>query len=268
MFIVKIPGINGEKSKGCERAGDAIIRELRNISVNEQGKIVDANLLNFEEIHLDNSNLELTNNLIYGNSLETFETKPKMIFLGGDHSVSYSVLRAFLDYCKNSSKNPCLIIFDAHLDCKKQNDKFPNNEEWLHALIEHGFPSENIIVIGARNFGINELSFAKHKNVKILSIDSITEDLHEACDTIMEFSNGKELYVSIDIGVIDPAFAPSTKNPESGGLISRDFLYIIKRINKIKNLKAIDIMEINEQKDKTKENVTVKLGAKLLSELI
>jgi len=82
----------------------------------------------------------------------------------------------------------------------------------------------------------------------------------------MELSKGKELYVSIDIDVIDPAFAPGTGYCEPGGLSTRDFLYLIQRINKLKNLKAIDLVEINPDKDK--ENMTVKLGAKILSELI
>ena len=82
----------------------------------------------------------------------------------------------------------------------------------------------------------------------------------------MEFANGKELYVSVDIDVIDPAFAPATGYPEPGGLSSREFIYLIQRINKMKNLRGIDIVEINPEKDEN--NLTIKLGAKILSELI
>ena len=59
------------------------------------GSIIDASLLDLEEIHLDNSNVELSNELIYKNSLEIFEAKPQVVFLGGDHSVSYSTTKAF-----------------------------------------------------------------------------------------------------------------------------------------------------------------------------
>lgn len=270
MFVVKVPGINGlGKTKGCERAGDAILKELRNIYTNEQGRIVNVDLLDLEEIHLDNSNLELTNNLIYKNSLKTFETKSRSIFLGGDHSVSFSITKAFFDYCKNSNKEPCLIVFDAHPDCMLPVDKnAPTHEEWLRGLVELGFPSENILLVGIRNSDLQEISFIKENNIRIISIDQLTEDLHETCDTIMEFSNNKELYISIDIDVIDPAFAPSTGYPESCGLTSRDFLYILKRLNKIKKLKAVDIVEINEKKDIDFGNITVKLGAKIVSELL
>lgn len=270
MFVVKVPGTNSEEegTAGCEIAGNRIIKELKNIHTNESGKIVDSELIDLEEIHLDNSNPDFTNKLIYKNALEIFGTKPKTIFLGGDQSISYSLCRAFLSHCRNENKNPCLIVFDAHLDCLPIVKAFPNNRQWLRGVIESGFPAKNIMLVGVRNSEIDELSFAKNKAIKMISIDSITEDLHEACDTIMEFSNGKELYASIDASVLDPAFAPSAGNPEQAGLSSRDFIYMIKRINKIKNLRAFDITEINEKKDKKYDDATIKLGAKILSELI
>ena len=268
MLIVKVPGINGlGRTKGCEKAGNAILDSLKEIYTNEQGKPIDINLLDLEEIHLDNSNLELSNNLIYKNSFKIFRTKPKIVFLGGDHSISYSTARAFLDYCQSSEREPCLIVFDAHPDCMKSADnKFPTHEEWLRVLVEEGFPTENILLVGIRNSDFKEIHFLKTHNIKTISVNQLVNDLEDTCDIIMEFSKDKELYVSIDIDVIDPAFAPATGYIEPGGLTSRQFIYLIQRINKIKNLKAIDLVEINPDKDI--DNLTVKLGAKILGALI
>jgi agmatinase len=94
----------------------------------------------------------------------------------------------------------------------------------------------------------------------------LLEDLRDTCDIIMEFSSGKELYLSIDIDVVDPAFAPATGYAEAGGLTSRQLLYLVQRLNKIRGLKAIDIVEINPERPGAE--VTVKLGAKILAELI
>ena len=266
MFIVKVPGINGlGKTEGCERAGNAVLNSLKEIHSNEEGAPIDVKLLDIEEIHLDNFNLESTNELIYKESLKIFETKPKTIFLGGDHSISYSTARAFFEHCKKAGKEPCLIVFDAHADCM-QAMKEPTHEEWLRALIESGFPAENILLVGVRNLWKDELVFLREKNIRRISVNQLQENLQDICDTIMEFSNGKELYVSVDIDVIDPAFAPATGYPEPGGLTSREFIYLIQRINKIKNLQAVDIVEINPEKDK--DGSTVKLGAKILSELL
>ncbi len=267
-FVVKIPGINGlGKTKGCEKAGDAILDALKGIYTNEQGKPIDIKLLDLEEIHLDDFNLELTNKLIYENSLEVFGTKSKIIFLGGDHSISYSTTRAFLDLCKNSGKKPCLIVFDAHLDCMRPVDsKYPTHEEWLRTLIEYGFPSENILLVGVRNSWKGEIEFLKKNKIRIINMNQLLDNLQDTCDIIMEFTNGKELYVSVDIDVIDPAFAPATGYCEPGGLTSREFIYLIQRINKIKSFRALDIVEINPDKDR--DNLTVKLGAKILGELL
>ncbi len=271
MFVVKIPGINGlGKTKGCERAGSAILETLKKeISTNEQGKSLEFSRLDLEEIHLDNSNLELTNKLIYKNSFETFEEQPKTVFLGGDHSISYSITRAFFDYCESHGKNPCLIVFDAHPDVMEPVDRnFPTHEEWLRGLIEDGFPVKNILLVGVRNSDPKEIGFLKEKGIKMISINQLNENLEEITDIITEFANEKELYVSIDIDIIDPAFAPSTGYQEPGGLTSRQFIYILQRINKIKSLRGLDIVEINEQKDKENNNMTLKLGAKILSEII
>ncbi len=265
-FIVKVPGINGlGKTNGCEKAGNEILKSLKEIYTNENGKEVKVNELDLEEIHLDNGNLELTNKLIYKNCLEIFKTKPKTVFLGGDNSISYSLTRAFMDFCQNSGKQPCLIVFDAHADCMEPM-KEPTHEEWLRKLIEDGFPAKNILLVGARNIWKTELEFLKEKKITRININSIVEDIDNIADTILEFANKKELYVSIDMDVIDPAFAPAVCYKEPGGLTSREFIYLIQRINKIKNLRAVDIVEINPEKDK--HGLTVKLGAKILGELL
>ena len=266
MFIVKIPAINGN-TKGCERSGEMILKELRKIHVNEHGKEIDFDFLDLEEIHIDNKNHGMTNKLIYENAKEIFGIKEKTIFLGGDQSITFSLARAFFDYCENESKIPCLVVFDAHPDCNEKTDDFPTNEEWLRALIESGFPKENILLVGMRNSNKKENIFLKENKIKTMTMNSLTEDLHESCDSIMEFSEGKNLYVSIDIDVIDPSFAPSTEKKETGGLSGREFLYLMNRINKIKNLRAVDITEINEKYDK-EELKTIKLGAKIVAEMI
>lgn len=283
MFVVKVPGINGlGKTNGCERAGNEIIREFKNLHSNEKGTSLNSSMLDLEEIHLDNSNLELTNNLIYKNSLDIYEENPFVVFLGGDHFISYSTTKAFLDYCDKEDKKPCLIVFDAHADCMKPgfeqvqdsstNDikrmKEPTHEEWIRKVVEEGFPAKNILIIGARNIEKTELSFIRESGIKQISLNSILEDIDNIADTILEFCFGKEVYVSIDIDVVDPAFAPSTGYPEVGGLTSRQLLYLVQRIKKTKNLKAVDIVEINSEKDKEFNMITTKLGAKILGEFV
>src|SRR5271169_6761196 len=111
MFVVKVPGLNGLGiTKGCEKAGNAILKSLNEIYSNEENKPINTKLLDLEEIHLDNSNLEITNKLIYKNSLEIFQKKSRTIFIGGDHSITYSLTKSFFEYTKKEKKKPYLII--------------------------------------------------------------------------------------------------------------------------------------------------------------
>lgn len=271
MFIVKVPGINGlTNTKGCENAGNEILKILKNeIFLNEAGNKIEFEKLNLEEIHLNNLDLELSNKLIYENSLETFELKPKTIFLGGDHSISYSTIKSFFEYCQILKREPCLIVFDAHPDCMqivKGSKKYPHNRAWLRYLIESGFPAKNILLVGVRNISLDEVSFLRDHKIKTISMNQLLENIEETCEIIMEFSDKKDLYLSLDIDVLDSIFVPGTEFPETGGLSSREFIYLIQRLNKIKSLRAIDLVEINSMKDK--EKLTLKIGAKIISELI
>ena len=267
MQIIKVPGINAfGKTDGCRNAGNAIVGELKNIWSNEKNKIINPELLELEEIHVNNEKLDEQKKLIYENAEEAFQKQDKIIFLGGDHSISFPICKAFLNNCKGK-KLASLIIFDAHPDCMKPM-KNPTHEEWLRALIDKGFLAENVLLVGARNSDQEEIRFLAEKKIKQISINELENNLEETTDIIMEFSQGKELYVSFDIDVIDPAFAPSTGYKEPGGLTSRQAIYIISRISMMKNLKAIDLVEVNSEQDKKNGNISIKLAAKLLAEFL
>jgi len=269
MTIIEIPAINGlGKTSGVESAPKKILEELKEIYSNSSNRAINCKDIKSEIINVKNDIPEEDNKLIYKSAFDSFKEKLKPLFLGGDHSISYSTTRAFFDYCDTSKLEPCLIIFDAHPDLMQPVDKkFPTHEEWLRQLIDDKFPTKNILLIGCRNADKKELEFIEKHELKQISIDQIQENIEETTHMIMEFSRHKELYVSIDIDVIDPAFAPATYYTETGGLTSSQFIYISSRISKMKNLRAIDIVEINPKKD-TEKKITLKLGAKILSDFL
>jgi len=197
------------------------------------------------------------------------ENQDKVIFLGGDHSISYSIGRAFLDYCEKNKKEPCLIVFDAHADCM-DTMKNPTHEEWLRALIEKGFPKENVLLIGARNIDKREIEFLSKNKIKQISVNELTNNLEEITDVIMEFGSGKQVYVSFDIDVVDASFVKETGHAELGGLTSRQTLYVVGRISLMRNLKAFDLVEVDCEKNKKdgENNLSIKLAGKILAELV
>jgi arginase family enzyme len=263
MQIIKVKMINGlGRTKGCENAPVKILEALKWIGSDEDGKIIDYSKLNLEEIHVDLNNIKEANHLIFENSKEAFEKNFKTFFIGGDHSISYSIGRAF----NKVQENPLLIVFDAHADCCEVGTE-PNYEQWLSKLIDDGVSGSRVILISARDLWEEEIQFIKQQKITLISMSVLQEDLQGVCDLIMERARqASGFYVSIDIDCVDPAYAPGTGYLEPGGLSSRDLIYFIRRLSLLENFRGADIVEINPDKDIN--GMTVRLGAKLLAEMI
>jgi len=247
---------------GCEKAPAEILKELKNIESSENGREIEFNRLNLEEIHVNLKDLEEANHLIFENSKEAFEKNFKTFFIGGDHSISFSIGKAF----HKIQENPLLIVFDANADCC-EGCKKPAYNSWLKELIESGFDAGKIILIAARKINSEELEFIKENRITLISMDVLQEDLPGVCDIIMERARkASGFYLSIDINCIDPAFAPGAASLAPGGMSSRDLIYFIKRLSLLNNFRGADIVEINPGKDINR--MTIKLGARLLAEMI
>jgi agmatinase len=211
-----------------------------------------------EHIKVDNDNIQESQHILYNKAKEIFSKKEQSLIIGGDHSITYPLFKAF----RVTNKNPFLIIFDAHADCMPPQ-KEPTHEEFLRAIIENGFPSEKIILIGVRKIEPEEKAFLVNHNIKIFNE---IYDLQAATDYITEKANGHDLYISIDIDALDPAFAPAVNYPEPCGLTSKEFFYILKRLFLIKSLKTIDIVEAVPTKDKNSNHQTLRLITKIIEE--
>ncbi len=248
------------KTDGCEKAPVKILEALDEIGSNEKGKLVNKKLMDLEEIHVNNNNVEEANELIYKNSKKSFETQDKVLFVGGDHSISYGLVRGFREVYNKGH----LIVFDAHADCMKPG-KEPTHEEWLRKLVESGFPLQNIVLVGARNIWPEERKFLSENKIQVIEMKQVREDVEGICDIVMEKVRGEGFYISIDIDVVDPAYAPGTGYLEPGGMSGGQLIYFLQRLTLLKNFKGADIVEINPDKDNGR---TIKLGAKILSELI
>ena len=251
MKIVSVPRINALGLKGPEDMSKMVLDELRK-NVPE---------LDIDDIDVDNSNVEESEEIIYLRSKNIFKKYEKSVFIGGDHSITYPIFKAF----SNINKNSFLVIFDAHADCMLPM-KEPTHEEFLRAIIEEELvPFENIILVGVRKFEEIERKFLINRGIKVF--EEIF-DLELVADYITEKANGKDVYVSIDIDVLDPAFASAVNYPEPNGLSSKELFYLLKRIFCIKSLKALDIVEVVPGKDKKYDYRTVKIASKIAEEFV
>lgn len=175
----------------------------------------------------------------------------KLISLGGDHSISFPVIEAF------SKEYPRLNVLhlDAHADLY---DNFENNP-YSHAspfarLMEKG-SLNSLTQVGIRTFNTHQKEQAKKFGVSVI----------EMKDFNMEFINSLEapLYISLDIDVLDPAYAPGISHHEPGGMTTRQLISIIQNI-KVPIVGA-DIVELNPKRDIN--NATAMVAYKLFKEL-
>ncbi len=262
MKVIKVETSQGglKKADGAELAPDKILEQAKEIFMSESNILP---IFDVDKVDIVENNIEETNYNIYKKAKEIFEESNSPVFLGGDHSITFSIVKAFAEKYNNAG----IIIFDAHLDAV--NDFMPpTQEDLVTGLVNQKIiKPENIILIGTRNWHSNEIEFVKKNKIKFFTMKDIAnEGKEEISDAIMSIAkNFENLYISIDIDAIDPAFAPATGYIEPGGLTSREFLYFLHRLKNLKNIKGYDIVEINPKKDIN--DMTSKLGAKILVEL-
>ncbi|MDO8628730.1 MAG: arginase family protein [Nanoarchaeota archaeon] len=228
------------KNKGTEQAPEAILKEL-------------STKLSIIPIPV-NKNIDETQKNIY----ETLQKEKNFaILLGGDHSITQASFQAF---AKNHKK-PGLIMFDAHPDCT--NNFKTTHEDFINVLIsEKILQPEHFTIIGVRASHPQELAFLKKNNIKVYFMNTI-QTVEYLADEIMEqLRNCDGIYITIDIDVLDPAFAPGTGYLEPAGMSSRELFQLLERFKHLKNLKFVDIVEVNPEKDLNK--LTVRTAAKIV----
>lgn len=262
MKLIKVPFSAGGlgKTKGCELGPDKIVEKLKEFHLSEGGMLPNFDV---EEVKVMQDNIEESFKSIANGAESILKDNDKPIFIGGDHSVTYPLVEAF----SKTFDNPGLVVFDAHPDC--ESDFLPaTHEDIIRGLIKNGIvKKENIILVGLRNWHKEEYNFIKENKIKYFDMKEISmEGIKEVSESVMSVAkNFGSLYISIDIDVLDPAFAPGTGYPEPGGLTTRELLFFLHRLKMMKNLKAMDIVEVNPSKDVNE--LTSKVGAKLVLEL-
>ena len=271
MQVVNIPYGKGSlgKNSSTNLAPEQIKKTVKEIFLSEQQRIP---VFSFHDIVVDESDMEA--------ALPQIETQARKIlsqstqpvcFVGGDHSITYATFQAFVkEKCgieKDQTASAGLIVVDAHPDLMQSFDP-PTHENYLRCMIENNMiHPEKIILIGIRAWDQEEADFIKKHKIKSFSMAEIQrEGFNETVLAVMSAAREwKAAYFSIDIDGVDPAFAPGTGYAEPGGLTSRELIHLIHQLKRLPNIKCYDVVEINPEKDVN--NMTVKLGAKILAEL-
>jgi len=180
----------------------------------------------------------------------------QIIILGGEHLITLGSFSCF-------PKDTGYVVFDAHYDLRDQYaDIKLSHAAYLRRIVEER-GSENIVHVGARAFVKEELAFLKEHKIVTVSDKEIRngngpkllKDITSTFDRI---------YLSVDLDVLDPAFAPGVGNPEAVGISSRELYDLITTL-KNKKIVAADMVELNPTYD---NGSTASLAAKMIATII
>ncbi len=173
------------------------------------------------------------------------------IILGGDHSITYPAVKAVASTFRELD----LLHLDAHPDMYE--DLY--GDRLSHAcpmarILEEGLV-KNMVQVGIRATTSEMEELARKHRVKTITAREFPEKLELA------FEN--PLYISLDLDVFDPAFAPGVSHHEPGGLTSRQVIDLIQRLKA--KIVAFDIVELNPSRDVS--GITASLAFKLVKEI-
>jgi agmatinase len=181
---------------------------------------------------------------ISGHASEAMRGGRKVIAIGGDHTVALPMLRSVV----REHGPVALVHFDAHLDTWDTYFSAPitHGTVFRRAFEENLLVEDHSVHVGIRGpiYGQADLVQDKgfgFKTIRASDIDTL--GVGGAIEAIVERVEDLPVYLSVDIDVLDPAFAPGTGTPEAGGLSSRELLRILRGLTAV-NLIGGDLVEV------------------------
>jgi arginase len=172
------------------------------------------------------------------------------IVIGGDHSITYPVLKAFA----RSFKPLDILHFDAHPDLYEDlyGDRLSHACPFAR-ILEDGLAA-NVVQVGVRAVTAAHRARALKSGVRMVEMKDIQDPLH------LRFAN--PVYVSFDMDALDPAFAPGVSHHEPGGLTTRQALQVIQSLKG--RIVGLDIVELNPTRDAA--GITAAAAFKIIKE--
>jgi agmatinase len=213
--------------------------------VGRSAPILDAGDLEFQTADSHFEEIESSIALLLENHLSP-------ISLGGDHAITYPIIKAF----RKNYSHLSILHFDAHPDLY---DELLGNR-FSHAcpfarIMEAGL-ADRLVQVGIRTLNAHQKAQAERFGVEV----------HEMKDWqgFLDLEFDSPLYITVDLDGLDPAFAPGVSHHEPGGLSTRDVIRVIHAV-KAPAIIGADIVELNPTRDV--HGVTAMVAAKFLKEI-
>ena len=223
---------------------------LGNIRISDQGDIpVSDQVQDFERVR------------------ETVAELPNVpIILGGDHSISIPVFQAQRERYKDQRLG--VLWVDAHPDlCDVFTDSRLSHACVLRRALEFGIEPQDVCLVGLRSWEEQEIDLIENGGLNVYTAALIAERGMKsvASSVYSKLSKCDAVHISLDIDCLDPAFAPGTGIPDSGGLTSREVITLIKSMQGLP-LVGLDLVEVAPPLDPSE--ATIFAALKIIMEYV
>lgn len=241
------PGRIREVSLGLEEYSPYIDRHLEEVSYFDAG-----------DIPLPFGNPQESIDMIE-DYIETLLAKGKFpLGMGGEHLVTWPIIKAF----HKKYQDLVVIHIDAHADLREQYEGQPLSHSTPVRKICNLIGAENVYSFGIRSGMREEFQFAEESGMHMAKFD-VAEPLKKVLPELA----GRNVYVTIDIDVLDPAHAPGTGTAEAGGITSKELLEAITMIsNADVTVVGADLVEVAPVYDHSEQ--TAIAAAKFIREML
>jgi len=268
VAAVGIPFDSGTTYRNGTRMGPRKIREC-SLAMWGYNRVLDIgpldvlNLVDYGDIAVESGSIETTFERITREVQSIVDAGVNVISLGGDHSISFPLLKAHAE-----KYGPLAVVhLDAH--CDTEEGCYSHCTPFADAHNSGLIDTSAYIKVGIRGpiTESDEVQVAKSQGAQILTIercfkegiDAVIEHIHHAV-------GNKSVYVSLDIDAVDPAYAPGTGTPEVGGFTSFQILQIVRGLKGLDTV-GFDLVEVSPPYDSPGE-ITSILAANLAFEFL
>ena len=175
------------------------------------------------------------------------------VVLGGDHSISYPDIAAVAERYEPGSL--AVVHFDTHADTALENwdVEYAHGTPFRYLIDEGIIRGDRLIQIGLRGHWPypEEFDWMRSAGVRWHRMDQVIEAGIDAVvnSVLYELGDARHLFLSVDIDVLDPAYAPGTGTPEPGGLMTRELLRAVRFLILERGLAGMDVVEVSPPYD-------------------
>jgi formiminoglutamase len=241
---------------GASFAPDAIRRCLNSFTtynIEEKTDISSQKIIDFGDIAMHPTSIDECHQRIYQTTKDITEAEaaPFTIILGGDHSITTSTVKAI----KETKGRVGIIQLDAHHDLRNTEDGGPTNGTPFRRLIEEGhLKGENLIQIGIRNYANAKAyhDYAIESGVTVYTMKDVRQreitELIQTSLTQLE-DNVDTIYLSVDMDVLDQAYAPGCPAIGPGGMDPDTLIQAVQQAIRHPKVQTMDIVEIDPTLD-------------------